>query len=214
MSQPIIAAFFAFSFLPASIPGQHPKIPEEQILRIEPQEVVVGDFEARGYILDIGGGGEGVIGQLKPSQVVAIDLIPRELAEAPAGPLKIVMDARDLKFLDGSFHTATAFFSLMYMEAADHPKVFAEIHRVLAPGGRLLVWDGAVPARAGGKRWAVFRLSIRLPAANVRTGYGVKLGDAPHDAAWYAALAEAAGLTVAEKRQNGSTFYLDLRKPG
>jgi len=31
------------------------------------------------------------------------------LEEAPAGPLKIVMDATDLKFLDSAFDTATAF---------------------------------------------------------------------------------------------------------
>ena len=79
------------------------------------QDFVVADFQAVGYILDIGGGGEGIIGQMKPAQVIAVDLSKRELEEAPPGPLKIVMDATDLKFLDGSFETATAFFSLMYM---------------------------------------------------------------------------------------------------
>src|SRR5690348_1504129 len=81
----------------------------------ERQDFAVSDFRASGYILDIGGGGEGIIGQMKPSQVIAIDLVKRELEEAPPGPLKIVMDATDLKFLDRSFDTVTAFFSLMYM---------------------------------------------------------------------------------------------------
>ena len=40
-------------------------------------DVVVPDFPAEGLILDIGGGGEGVIGQLKGHQVVAIDLSQR-----------------------------------------------------------------------------------------------------------------------------------------
>src|SRR5690348_9375055 len=71
------------------------------------QDFVVAEFQASGYILDIGGGGEGIIGQMKPHQVIAIDLSKRELEEAPAGPLKIVMDAADLKFLDASFDTAT-----------------------------------------------------------------------------------------------------------
>ena len=71
---------------------------------------------------------------MKPTQVVAIDLSKRELEEAPAGPLKIVMDATDLKFLDASFPTATAFFSLMYMCPEIQQRLFAEVPRVLAPG--------------------------------------------------------------------------------
>ena len=97
-------------------PDGHPKIAPERIHRYERQDVVLDDFQASGYVLDIGGGGEGIIGLLKPAQVVAIDLSARELAQAPPGPLKIVMDATDLKFLDGTFGTATSFFTLMYMK--------------------------------------------------------------------------------------------------
>ena len=67
-------------------------------------------------ILDIGRSCRGTIGRVKPKQVVAIDISPSELKEAPADFLKIVMDATDLKFLDGSFGTVTAFYSLMYMK--------------------------------------------------------------------------------------------------
>ena len=72
----------------------------DRVFRIEQQTVVVKDFPAQGFILDIGGGGEGVIGQLKGAQIVAIDMFPRELEGTPAGPLKIIMDARELKFLE------------------------------------------------------------------------------------------------------------------
>ena len=37
------------------------------------QTVEVGDFHTDGFILDIGGGGEGVIGLLKDKQVLVID---------------------------------------------------------------------------------------------------------------------------------------------
>ena len=94
----------------------------ERIHRYERQVVVLDDFVADGFVLDIGGGGEGIIGQLKPAQVVAIDLSSRELLGAPAGPLKIVMDATDLKFLDETFSTATSFFTLMYMKPADQER--------------------------------------------------------------------------------------------
>ncbi|TFF89622.1 MAG: methyltransferase domain-containing protein, partial [Promethearchaeota archaeon] len=67
-------------------------------------------IDLNGRILDIGGGGEGVIGQLKGAQVVAIDLRADELMEAADGDyLKVIMDAKQLKFLDDYFDTITAF---------------------------------------------------------------------------------------------------------
>ncbi|NIV40215.1 MAG: methyltransferase domain-containing protein, partial [Anaerolineae bacterium] len=92
------------------------------------QTVRVHDFESTGFILDIGGGGEGIIGLLKGQEVIALDLRKEELEEAPPGPLKIVMDAKELQFLDGAFGTATAFFSLMYLKSReDQQKVLAEV---------------------------------------------------------------------------------------
>src|SRR5512137_2386057 len=127
-----LAVLAAFALGGAAL-AQHQTPPPETIWQAERQTVTVPDFPAEGLILDIGGGGEGVIGQLKGKQVIAIDLMKRELESAPPGPLlKIVMDARDLNFLDGTFPTATVFFTFMYIAPADHEKVFREIHRVLA----------------------------------------------------------------------------------
>ncbi len=110
----------------------------ENIFFLEKQEVVVNHFDAGGFILDIGGGGEGVIGQFKGNQVIAIDPNKRELEEAANGPLKIVMDAADLKFLDNSFETVTAFFTLLYIKSKNLDKIFNEVIRVLAPDGKFL----------------------------------------------------------------------------
>ena len=127
--------------------GHHPKIDESRYHYFEKQEVSIDAFEAFGRILDIGGGGEGIIGKVKGEQVVAIDPSRRELEEAASGPLKIVMDARELQFLDSSFETVTAFFTLMYISESDHEKVFSEVHRILAPGGKFLIWEGLFPPR-------------------------------------------------------------------
>jgi hypothetical protein len=72
---------------------EHRNHSTDHIFFLESQTVNVKDFDATGFILDIGGGGEGVIGQLKEKQVIAIDRNRRELEEAPDGPLKIVMNA-------------------------------------------------------------------------------------------------------------------------
>lgn len=180
------------------------------------QNLAVEDFDASGYVLDIGGGGEGIIGRMKPRQTVAIDLFKNELLESPPGPLKIIMDATDLKFLDGSFETATAFFSLMYMKPEVQKKVFAETHRVLAPGGRWLIWDAIIPtALDPGTKGPVFRFTFRLPKEEVRTGYGTIWPERPMDADHYRALAAAAGFRVATLKEQGGgfrTLFLELRK--
>ena len=65
--------------------------------------------ELNGKILDIGGGGEGIIGRLYTNQVVAIDIRQDELDEAPTGFEKILMDATQLDFKDNSFDHITSY---------------------------------------------------------------------------------------------------------
>jgi SAM-dependent methyltransferase len=182
----------------------------------ERQDLRVDDFEASGYVLDIGGGGEGIIGRMKPNQVVAIDLYKRELLESPPGPLKIIMDATDLKFLDESFATVTAFFSLMYMQPDVQRKVFAEAYRVLKPGGRWLIWDAVLPATLDpSTKGVIFRFTFHLPGESVRTGYGTFWPEKPMDLAYYRSLAEEAGFSVSTAREMEGgfrTLRLELRK--
>jgi ubiquinone/menaquinone biosynthesis C-methylase UbiE len=176
-------------------------------------EVVVPDFPAEGLVLDIGGGGEGVIGQLKGKQVVAVDLSKRELEEAPGEPLlKVVMDARDLKFLDKTFDTATVFFTFMYIAPADHAKVFREIHRVLRTGGRLLVWDVVFPQKTDpAQQRVMYPLHIQLPGKSINTGYGVKINEG-QGAEHFLELAKAAGFEVVARKDEAGWFHLELKK--
>lgn len=181
------------------------------------QDFVVADFQAAGYVLDIGGGGEGIIGQMKPTQVIAIDVSRRELEEAPPGPLKIVMDATDLKFLDASFDTATAFFSLMYMRPDVQKRVFAEVYRVLTCGGRWLIWDAVIPhAIENDTRGPIFRFRFHLPGDKVvQTGYGTFWPGQPMDLDYYKRLAREAGFEIANSEQQPGAFQtltLELRK--
>ncbi len=197
---------------PLSYSQERPK--PEQILKHEQLEVSVPDFPAQGLILDIGGGGEGVIGQLKGTQVIAIDLIKRELEDAPAGPLlKIVMDARDLKFLDKIFPTATVFFTFMFISPSDHGQVFKEISRVLIPGGRLLIWDVVFPKESASQQiYVLYPLHIRLPEKEINTGYGVKVVEGGQGLAHFLDLAGETGFEVLSQKQEEGWFFLELRK--
>jgi SAM-dependent methyltransferase len=212
--RPALSVLLAFLALTAVLAAQErPKA--EQIQRHAKLEVAVPDFPAEGLILDIGGGGEGVIGQLKGRQVVAIDLLKRELEEAPGGPLlKIVMDARALGFLDGSFDTATVFFTFMYIMPDDHAKVFAELHRVLRPGGRLLVWDPVFPDTAAPEKPKImYPLHVRLPGKEINTGYGVGIREG-QGADHFLELAKAAGFELVSRKDETGWFQLEFRKAG
>jgi SAM-dependent methyltransferase len=215
-SLPVLAAAAALVVLmvvPSASGQTRPK--PEQVLQHSKLEVVLTDFPAQGLILDIGGGGEGVIGQLKGRQVIAVDLLKRELEDAPGEPLlKIVMDARDLKFLDKTFPTATVFFTFMYIDPADHPKVFQEIHRVLAPGGRMLVWDAEIPTKTDDRQlYIMFPLHVHLPKVEINTGYGVKLREG-QGLAHFTELAGQAGFDVVDKKSEKGWFQLELKKKG
>jgi SAM-dependent methyltransferase len=197
------------------MPDHHPEIAEDRLYLFERQEVVVHDFDATGFILDIGGGGRGVIGQLKGVQVVAIDPSARELEGAAPGPLKVIMDATDLHFLDETFGAATSFYSLMYIEETDdHKKAFAEVFRVLTCGGRFMIWEAIIPPRVDANRdIAVFPLTVKLPDEEIDAGYGVLWPEEGRDTTYYIRLAESAGFEVVSRRERGQAAYLELRKP-
>jgi tetratricopeptide (TPR) repeat protein len=179
------------------------------------QEVTVPDFPADGFILDIGGGGEGVIGQLKGKQVISIDPYKEELENAPSTNLKIVMDGRDLKFLDHSFNTAAIFYTLMYISAADHEKVFQEVKRVLKHGGRLLIWDVNLPVwKDPSKEFGVYRFKFKLPQKEINTGYGAKFPRATdQNMQYYVNIAQKNGFKVITAQNNAPSFYLELQTP-
>ncbi len=188
---------------------------EERFYLYERQVVTVDDFPSSGHILDIGGGGEGIIGLLKGQDVIAIDMNRRELEEAGEGALNVVMDPRDLQFLDGAFNTATAFFSLMYLkESSDYGRVFDEVFRVLRPEGHFLIWDTNIAehAEAPQPSYAVL-LTVHVKDREIETGYGQPWPAETHDLSFYETLAQETGFQVEGRETEGHLFFLRLQKP-
>lgn len=132
--------------------------------------------ELTGKILDIGGGGEAVIGRLYGHQVIAIDNRQEELGEAPDVCQKRLMDATALTFPDGTFDHVTAFYTLMYMTTEEQKQTIREAVRVLKLGGSLHIWDCDIVS-AYPEPFCV-DLEIRLPEERIRTTYGIGKLDA------------------------------------
>ena len=193
---------------------EHSEVSEDRIFFLEKQEVIVNDFDASRLILDIGGGGGGIIGKMKGKQVVAIDPSRRELEGTDDGPLKIVMDAGDMLFLDGAFDVVTSFFTLMYIEGSDHEKIFEEAFRVLVSGGRFLIWDVDLPQCSDEEKDIVaFYLTIKLPNREVETGYGTKWPEQRQGLPYYKEIAERVGFIASNHEESGRVFSLELQKP-
>jgi SAM-dependent methyltransferase len=128
----------------------------QQLIHVE------DSFKDEDRIIDLGGGGEGVIGRLRGAQVTAVDIRQQELD-----------DARRLPFPDRSFDAATAFFFLMYVPGEDRSKVLKGAYRVLRPGGTLQIWDASIPPQGTRReRLFVVPVKVKLPRQTIATGYG------------------------------------------
>jgi ubiquinone/menaquinone biosynthesis C-methylase UbiE len=105
----------------------------------------------------------------------------------------------------------------MFMRPEIQQKTFAEVFRVLSPGGRWLIWDASIPHAPGNDtRGPVYRFRFRLPDRVVQTGYGTFWPEKPMDLEYYKDIARKAGFEVARaERQPGAfqTVTLELRKP-
>ncbi|MFX1300087.1 MAG: class I SAM-dependent methyltransferase [Promethearchaeota archaeon] len=186
--------------------------PDEMFI-IDPQQCMIKDFDTPGWILDIGGGGEGIIGRLKGSTVIAIDVRKEELDEAPPGPLKLVMDATSLQFLDNTFDTVTAFFSFMYFPHESRAQVFQEVTRVLTSNGTFHIWDVTIPPVTDStKNLFVVPLTIHLPHEQVQTAYGVPWHGRQQTLDDYLQLAQQTGLKPVSQQTTDHTFYITFTK--
>ena len=174
------------------------------------QKVIISNIELFGRVLDIGGGGEGVISRHSKDRVVAIDIREDELSETPDLGLKVIMDACNLQFLDKYFDNVTCFFSLMYMNETQIEMFFNEAYRVLKKDGILWIWDARMSIDCS---YDVFvaQLEVHISENEVLTpGYGVEW-IREHSAKYIKPFYEQAGFEELELRENGETFFIRLR---
>lgn len=162
--------------------------------------------ELDGRILDIGGGGEGVIGRVYGAQVTAIDNRQEELDEAPEGFTKLLMDASALDFENDSFEHVTAFYSFMFIDSNLHDKVVAEAARVLRERGQLHIWDADITSAF--PEPFIIALDIDADGDCFHSGYGVMKYDAAQSSSYFIELCTRHGFSLSSREQMGNSFKL------
>ncbi|MCL2362751.1 MAG: class I SAM-dependent methyltransferase [Defluviitaleaceae bacterium] len=175
------------------------------------QYIDLSSIKLSGRILDIGGGGEGVISRHSGHNVIAIDRRADELAETPDIGTKIIMDACNLNFIDKYFDHITCFYTLMYMDLPEISQFLQEAYRVLKSGAKLWVWDIIIPTI---KTADVFIAQLQVKVSEeqtITTGYGVTWRreqslDIIKD------LCENAGFIYHEGNENSESFSLCFQR--
>ncbi len=190
-----------------------PEIPgvDPNITKVTPfQDIVITEIPS-GSIIDIGGGGEGVIAQIGKDRVTAIDKLQAEIDEAiDKAPEAnwMVANALNLPFENEEFNNATSFFSGMYMSNEDKRKVIKEIYRVISLGGELWIWDSKIDTD---KERFLIVLTISLPGKEkFNTGYGTKI--TKQDENMYKEYLEEAGFSIEEIDVNKYWFFIRAKK--
>lgn len=188
-------------------------ISEERILQSDLQIISPLKRKMNGLVLDIGGGGEGIIGLLYGEYTVSIDNLKEELDEVKNESLKIIMDACKLKFLDESFSMATFFYSLMYMGTIAKEKAISEATRVLKKGGILEIWDTEIPEYDGGEKDVfIANLEVALNGQSIKVGYGVGLKDKHQTLKSTCALIKKYGMSIKKSESIGKAFHIVATK--
>jgi len=140
------------------------------------QTIYLDDLPKDRLILDIGGGGEGLVSRIGGKRVCAMDYRLSEILEAkihepPANWL--VADAKSLPFRNGSFDMVTLWFSLGYMTGWTTKEcIMAQSFGALKRGGDLSIYACRVDCR---EERFIFNALFILPDGTVsKVGYGVQ----------------------------------------
>ena len=154
-------------------------MPESQsLLETEVQKINLQQLSGKGLILDIGGGGEGLVSRIEGDRTCALDIRMSEIREAQIHGHSsnwFVADGANLCFNDEVFDIVTLWFSLGYMiDWTTKHAVLEAAYRVLKKNGRLSIMASHIPDSYDR---LIFWAGFTLPdGTHSKIGYGVKGG--------------------------------------
>jgi ubiquinone/menaquinone biosynthesis C-methylase UbiE len=148
--------------------------------------------EVTGPVVDVGCGPAGHITRYLADRGVdisGVDLSPQGIKVARTRHPDLRFDVADMRALpaaDASLAGLVAFYSVIHLPRPEIPSAFAEFHRVLAPGGTLLVVMHGGAGEEGADDWFDRGVSVRAT-----------LVELPE----LTSLVETAGFTITERHQ-------------
>lgn len=177
------------------------------------QEITLNQIPGTGRIIDIGGGGEGLVSRIEGRRVCALDVRLSEVREARihSPPVNwIVGDGQMISFKNSVFQVATSWFSLGYMPSWEVKKrVMQEVYRVLESDGVLSIIACTIECE---EEAYIFRVVYTLPDGTLsQTGYGVR-GGQDQTSSTVSKLLDEVGFTDIELSDNGYWFQITARK--
>ncbi len=185
---------------------------EKDFFLFKQKEIKLSPFSNNLKILDIGGGGEGIIGLLNGNNVVSIDKLKNELDETNNDSLKIVMDATKMSFCDNSFDISTAYFSFMYMPLETKRLVFKEVYRVLKKDGIFKIWDIQTSDKDfNNKENGIVFIKSILPNKTIEAGFGTNISNIIENDELLN-IAKKIGFSIIKTNYNNEVIEIELKK--
>jgi ubiquinone/menaquinone biosynthesis C-methylase UbiE len=177
------------------------------------QKIELKHLPQEGFIIDIGGGGEGLVSRIEASRVCVVDINLNKIREAMIyGQVSqwILSDARMLSVKDERFNVATLWFSLGYVQDRDSKaQVLAEVARVLRQSGHISILGARITCS---EPRFVLRTLLHLPDGSVsKMSYGMD-GRQKQDSEAVAKLLRETGFSNITYEDNGHWFRLDAQK--
>ncbi len=112
------------------------------------QTIELRELPGNGHIIDVGGGGEGLVSRIGGAQVCAVDIDMNKIREAQIHGFSsqwLLADAQTLPLKDASFDTATLWFSLGFIrDWSAKEQVVDEVVRVLKPEGLISILGATI----------------------------------------------------------------------
>lgn len=174
------------------------------------QEIAFRRLPGSGLVLDLGGGGEGIVSRIEGSRVCAVDVNLNEIREAQiygSSPQWLAGSGESLPFRKEVFEAAAIWFSLEYMTKWEMKRAaIQEAFRVLKRKGTLSVMSSKVVCR---EERFLLMLRYTLPDGGVyESGYGV-WGNQGQTMEKIGRIIEQTGFLLTTRDDNGHWFHME-----
>jgi ubiquinone/menaquinone biosynthesis C-methylase UbiE len=176
--------------------------------------IELNELPAMGRIIDVGGGGEGLVSRIRGPQVCAVDIDMNKIREAQIYGFEsqwLLADGQALAAKDASFDTATLWFSLGFIrDWSAKEQVVDEIVRVLKPDGLISILGATIDCS---EERFVLRGKFSFPDGSIsQMSYGL-VGRQNQTIETVAAVLKQANIMKLAIEDNGYWFRIIARKP-